>query len=161
MSPLIPTVTVLGELVRRYKICWEVWPEYAVAAGQKRRQVGFELELLGSDRSVGEFDPSCPKSDEIHAALDELARWILEIDEQVSFQINDNRQSLCYARARGNRADVTLSIQILSRKGFDNPVDESERNCLERAAARLRGLGAYEHQWQLPPASNAGVTAAA
>jgi hypothetical protein len=161
MSPLIPTVTVLGELVRRYKICWEVWPEYAAAGQKSRQQVGFELELLGSDRSVCEFDPSCPKSDEIHAALDEIARWILEIDEQVSFQINDNRQSLCYARARGNRADVTLSIQILSRKGFDNPVNESERHCLERAAARLRGLGAYEHHWHLPPASNARVSASA
>jgi hypothetical protein len=161
MSLLITKATVLGELVRRFKICWEVWPEYAAAVGQKSRHVGFELELLGSDRSVGEFDPSCPKSAEIHAALDEIARWILEIDEQVSFQINDNRQSLCYARARGNRADVTLSIQILSRKGFANSVDESERNCLERAQARLRGLGAYEHQWHLPPASNARVSAAA
>jgi hypothetical protein len=160
MSPVITTVTVLGELVRRYKICWEVWPEYAVA-GQKRRQVGFELELLGSDTGVGEFDPSCPKSDEIHAALDKIARWILEKDEQVSLQIDDHRQRLCYARARRNRADVTLSIQILGRKAFDNPVDDNERNYLERAEARLRGLGAYEHHWHLPPASDARVSAAA
>ena len=161
MSPLTTPMDGLVELVRRYQVCWEVWPEYAAAGQKSRQQVGFELELLGSDRSVGEFDPSCPKSAEIHAALDEIAGWILEIDGQVSFQINDNRQSLCYARARGNRADVTLSIQILSRKGFDNPVDESERNCLERAAARLRGLGAYEHHWHLPPSSNARVSSAA
>jgi hypothetical protein len=104
MSPLITTAPALAELVRRYQLCWEIWPEYASAAGQKSRQVGFEL--LGSDRSSGEFDPTCPKSAEIHAALDEIARWILEIDEQVSFQNDDNRQSLCYARARGNRADA-------------------------------------------------------
>jgi hypothetical protein len=142
----LTTPMTLSELVRRYQVCWEVWPEYPVM-GQRSQQVGFELELFGSDKRVGEFDPSCPDYAEIHAALEAIARWILERDERVSFQINHNGHRLCYSRARRNRPDVTLSINILRRTGFENPVDESERNCFKKVEAHLRQMGACEHQW--------------
>ena len=159
MASLTTPMTFV-ELVRRYQICWEVWPEFTMT-GQRNQQIGFEFELLGSDKSVGEFDPSCPKSAEINAALEAIARRILESDERVSFQINHSGQSLCYSPARGNRPDVTLSIKILHRAGFENPVDESERNYLETAKARLRQMGACEHQWHFAAAGNGRVPVAA
>jgi hypothetical protein len=78
--------TTLAELVQQYQVCWEVWPEYTVM-GPKSQQVGFELELLGSDERVGEFDPNCPRYAEIHATLEAVVRWILESDKRVTFQI--------------------------------------------------------------------------
>jgi hypothetical protein len=156
MLPLTMPTNGLAELVRRYQVCWEVWPEHTVV-GQKSRQVGFELELLGSDKGMSEFDPGCPQSAEIHAALEAVARSILENDEQVRFQIDHNGQSLCYSPARKNRPDVTLSIKILHRTGFENPVDESERNYLEKTKARLRQLGACEHQWHVATGGNGRV----
>jgi hypothetical protein len=142
----LTTPTTLAELVRRYRVCWEVWPEYSVTR-RTSQQVGFVLELLGSGKSVGEFDPSCPEHLEIHAALDAIARRILESDERVSYEINHNGQSLCYSPARGNRPDVTLSIKILHRTDFENPVDESERDYLKQTEAHLRQLRACERQW--------------
>jgi len=46
-----------------------------------------------------------------------------------------------------NRPDVTLSIKIFHRTGFDVPVDDNKRDYLEKAKARLRQLGACERRW--------------
>jgi len=146
--------TTLAELVRRYRVCWEVWPEYS-GTGQKSQQVGFELELLGTGWSVGEFDPRCPESAEIHVALDAIARWILETDKQVSFEIDHTGQSLYYSPARGNRPDVMLSIKIVHRTDFENPLHENERNYLKKTEDRLRQLGACEHHWHIEAADPA------
>lgn len=146
-SPMMQQ-TALADLVQRYQVCWEVWPEYnAMASGI--RQIGFELELLGSDSRVGECDPCSAESAAIHAALKSIARWILEGDDQVRVQIEDSSQSLCYSPVRGNRADVTLSIKILHQVGFENPIDEQEQKYLEKTKIRLRELGACEHCWHL------------
>jgi hypothetical protein len=56
---------------------------------------------------------------------------------------------------------VTLSIKILHRAGFDVPVDENRRDYLEKAKARLRELGACEHQWPFAKPSTGGELAAA
>jgi hypothetical protein len=61
MSSLLPATTALAQLVNRYRVCWEVWPEYALI-GQKSRQVGFELELLGSNQDLSEFAPASRKA---------------------------------------------------------------------------------------------------
>jgi hypothetical protein len=136
----------LGKLVQRYQVCWEVWPEYA-AVGQAMRQVGFELELMGSDKSI-QFNPTCPESFQIRSALEEIASWILEEkDENLRLEFSCHQQSLSYSAARGNRPDVTLAIRILHRTGFTDPVDQCEIHYLERMKIRLRQLGAGERQW--------------
>ena len=160
MSLWITQTAALAELVRRYQVCWEVWPEYTVI-GQKCRQVGFELELLGSDKSIREFEPNCRNAMEIHAALEAIARWTLEKHEAVRFEIRHDYQSLCYSPARANRPDVSLSIKILHRANFESLVDDCERSSLEKAKARLRQLGACEHQWHFAASSNGKDLAAA
>jgi hypothetical protein len=148
MASLMTPQPGLADLVQRYRVCWEVWPEYS-AMGGGIRQIGFELELLGSDSRVGECDPCCAESAAIHAALKSIARWILERDDKVRVQIDNTSQSLCYSPVRGNRADVTLSIKILHQVGFENPIDEQEQKYLEKTKLRLRQLGACEHYWQV------------
>jgi hypothetical protein len=103
MSSLLPATTALAQLVRRYQVCWEVWPEYAFI-GHKSRQVGFKLELLGSDEDLSEFAPTCRKSLEIHAALEAVARWALVQDEQVICEMSHSDTSLRYSGVQGKRA---------------------------------------------------------
>jgi hypothetical protein len=69
--------------------------------------------------------------------------------------------NLRYSGVRGNRPEVTLSIKILHRTGFDVPIDESERDYLEKAKARLRQLGACEHWWYFTKPSCGGEWSAA
>jgi hypothetical protein len=160
MSSLMKPRTALADLVQRYKVCWEVWPEYS-AMGKGLQQIGFELELLGSPSSGRECDPCCAESAAIHTALKAIAGWILEQDDSVRVQIEDNSQSLCYSPVRGDRADITLSIKILHQAGFENPIDEKEKTFLEKTKFRLRELGVCEHQWHATIAPNNKVLAAA
>ena len=63
-----PTANDLKEIVQKYRVCYEVWPEWAIVA-EKRLKIGFDLQLCGSNdhRTTGEehaipgricFDPA-------------------------------------------------------------------------------------------------------
>ena len=135
----------LAELVHRHKVCWEVWPE--VCAGNHHQQIGYELELFGSDEEIEDFSPCCRECVRIGAALRSIADGITELSDDVRTEVVFGGQSLTYSPTRGNRPDVTLSIRILHRSAYENPLDQSERAYLEKMKARLRDLGACEHSW--------------
>ena len=62
------------------------------------RQVGFEIELMRSDKSV-EFNPTCPESFRIGSTLEEIAGWVTEEnDENLRLEFSPHEQSLSYRR---------------------------------------------------------------
>ncbi len=72
------------------------------------------------------------------------------IAEQVGGSVRlTKQQALRYSAVRGNRPDVTLSVKIVHRRGFDQPVDDCEMRCLKEMKAHLAELGACERQWSL------------
>ena len=147
---------VLVELVKRHQVCWEVWPEYLIVGG-KQQQVGFELELSGTHEPGTEHvSPGCPACRHVYRALHSIADSILPKDERPSrYEIGPYEQALRYSAVRGNRPDVTLSLKIVHRRGFDQPVDQCEMRCLEEMKQCLRQLGACERQWRFRKASPA------
>jgi hypothetical protein len=138
----------LADLVKRYQVCWEVWPEHLIIGG-KQTQVGFELELSGTpDLGTDHIGPGCPACRHVYDALHAIADWILPREQRPSrYEIGPYEQTLRYSAIRGNRPDVTLSVKVLHRRGFDQPVDQCEVRCLEEMKQRLRRLGACERQW--------------
>ncbi len=140
--------SVLGDLVNRYQVCWEVFPEYLMVNG-KERQVGFELELTGTpEAGTDHVGPGCPACRRVYAALHAVADWILPKDERPSrYEVGPYEQALRYSAVRALRPDVTLSVKIVHRRGFDLPVDQCEVHCLEEMKQRLKQLGACERQW--------------
>ena len=147
--------SALMDLVRRYQVCWDVWPESLIVGG-KQQQVGFELELSGThDSGTGTVSPGCPACRNIYHALLAIANCILPKEQRRSrCEVGPYEQALRYSAARGNRPDVTLSVKILHRTGFDQPVDQHELLCLEEMAQRLKQLGACERQWTFRKVSN-------
>lgn len=140
------TKNELAQLVQRYQVCWEVWPEY-LTVGHTMRQVGFELELSGSDKRI-EFSPTCPECSQIRWALEAIAIWIRDQkDVELTLELSHREQSISYSAARGNRPDVTLAIRILHRTGLSGPVDLDKTHYLEKMKTKLRQLGACERQW--------------
>ncbi len=110
-------------------------------------QVGFELELSGSDKGI-EFNPTCPECSQIRWALEGIASWILDQkDVDLTLELSHREQSISYSGARENRPDVTLAIRILHRTAFSDPVDLHEIHYLEKMKTQLRQLGACERQW--------------
>lgn len=139
---------LLTKLVERFRVCWQVWPEY-IFVGREKRQIGFMLELCGThEPGVDHPAPGCPHCQRVFVALQAIADGILPHERRASkYEIEPYRQAISYSRARGNRSDVTLTIRILHREGFEGPVDECEVRCLKEMKQRLKELGACEGQW--------------
>ena len=140
--------SVLRELVERFRVCWEIWPEHT-CVGKERRQVGFQLELYGThEPEVAHPEAGCPACQRIFAALHAIADWILPKEKRPStYKIGSYDQAIRYSPARGKRPDVTLSIKIIHREGYEAPVDACEARCLKEMEQRLRELGVSERQW--------------
>ena len=150
----MPTATVmnteeLAALTRRFRVCWEVWPECIVLRGEKR-QVGFVLELSGTFESDTDYpDPDWVARQRVFAALRRIAEAILPREKRPSmYEISADDQALRYSRLRSNRPDVTVAIHILHRQGFELPVDSCEVRCLKEMQDRLIELGAQEGHWR-------------
>src|SRR5215471_17462746 len=89
---------LLRELVRRFRVCWEVWPEY-IFVGREKRQTGFVLELSGTHvPGVEHPTPGCRHCQEVFAALQFIAVHILprEIRDS-SYEIGPYDQAIHYS----------------------------------------------------------------
>ena len=61
MALATPESPDVSELVRRYHVYWDVWPEYTFIKHEKR-QIGFELDLAGTHGDEAEHPaPGCDK----------------------------------------------------------------------------------------------------
>ncbi len=142
------SVTIgLSELVKRYLVCWEVWPEL-LFVNRQQRQVGFELELCGTHNSHRRQGGPCSGCRQVFLALHTIAEYILPPEGRASMcEIGPYKQGLLYSAVRGNRPDITLSVKVLHRQGFDQSVDACEERCLEEMKTKLKQLGACERHW--------------
>jgi hypothetical protein len=58
------------------------------------------------------------------------------------YEVSIFDQAIRYSAAHGNRPDVQLTIRILHREHWDNPIDECETRCLKEMEDRLSEIGA-------------------
>ena len=132
----------LTELVSEYNIRCEVWPEYLLVDGECR-QVGFELELLGSHSPDSyHLDSRCPMCKRVRATLLAIAGSIVpSSDNSVRYEIDAHSQSIMSAPRLGDCSFLTLSIRILHRQGFDQPIDACEISCLQQIREHLEEIG--------------------
>ncbi len=139
---------VLRELVQRYQVCWEVWPEY-VFVGREKRQIGFVLELSGTHApGVEHPTPGCDHCKQVFTALKALAVQVEPVDPgDAAYSIEPFDQALHYSQANPNRPEVTLAIRILHQSDYERPVDASEVRCLAQTKQRLVELGTCEGHW--------------
>jgi hypothetical protein len=138
----------LRELVERFRVCWEVLPNYYYVKKEKR-QIGFILELAGTHEAGVEHPlPGCPHCHNVRLALQAIANWIIPKERRDSdYDIAPYDQSIQYGPLRKFRPDVSLQIWIQHRSGFDREVDACEVRCLNEMKQRLKELGAREGKW--------------
>lgn len=140
----------LNELVMQHKVCWEVWPEYHMDQDGKKVQIGFELDLVGTHYHPEHAPlPGCAECVKVYDDLKQVAQWIIPKEERHSrYKIGIFDSSIHYSSRRKSRKDITLTIQILHREGFDRPVDACEVECLKEMEEKLKQLGAQKEQWK-------------
>jgi hypothetical protein len=140
--------TELRELVQRFRVCWEVWPEDSYPEGEKQK-IGYTLDLIGThEPEVKHPDPGCEHCRRVYSALKSIAGWIIPKEERPTvYEIDPYRQAISYSHSRHDRPDVTLTIRIEHRSDFDRPVDDCEVRCFNEMKQRLKELGAQEGKW--------------
>jgi|SRR5271166_5828992 len=149
-------------LVQRFAVCWEAHPEQAIVTvldpkGQVRRakaelrKIGFSLELYGTPESGAEgVSPGDHHCLRIQSSLEQIAHWILPREErQCMYEIRTEPPSLIYSRIRTDRPDVRLTITILHRNNWDQPIDECQESCLKDMQRALHEAGACEGAWSM------------
>jgi hypothetical protein len=141
-------LSTIKDLVRRHKVCWEVFPERALVK-PGIRSIGFALELYGTHEPGTEHvDPGCENCRKVQSDLREIADWILPKEERPSmYQVEIETQSLTYSRERGDRPDVRVTIHIVHRHDWEQPVDACEVRCLKEMEQELGELGACAGAW--------------
>lgn len=140
----------LKGLVKRYRVCWRVWPETVYDSRAKHEEkIGFDLELIGTHApGVEHATPGCPDCREVFAALVDIAEWIMPQEERPTrYDIDPYERAIRYSPSRDFRPDVVLTIRILHREDGLRPVDECEIRCRDEMKRKLLSLGASEGQW--------------
>ena len=141
----------LREIAQQHQVCYEVWPEWSMKEGRKL-QIGFELQLCGvNSHAVSSGDtrhpvPGCQICLRTYNELREIAEWVLPVDERPSryeIQAFDHAWHVAPAK-RFRRNEVVLTIVIMHRDDFNQPVDDCESRCLKEMRQRLAQLGICE-----------------
>jgi hypothetical protein len=142
----------LKELVRRYRICYEVWPDYEMVESQKR-QIGLALELSGThEPDIVDPEAGCIHCRKIFVAMREIAEAILPPEGRPSrYEMDPYDQSIHHSHARGDRPDVSLTVRIFHREDFHKPLDDCQERCLSEMLQNLKNLGASEIRWRNDP----------
>jgi hypothetical protein len=153
----------IKSLVQRFAVCWEAHPEQAVVTvpdlkGQaprvKRelRKIGFSLELYGTpEPGLDNASPGGDPCRRVESALKEIAHWILPRQQRQCMYEVEIDQSLSHSRVRADRPDVCVTIQIVHRNNWDQPIDECEESCLKDMERALDELGACDGAWRPLP----------
>lgn len=142
----------LNELVKQYKVCFEVGPEYHVCAYRDKLQIGYNLYIIGTHYEPKEVPlPGCKECRKVHKHLKEIAEWVIPQEERdCRYEIRNFDNSIRYATKRKHRKDIILTLKILHRERFDRPVDSCEILCLEEMKEKLKKLGVKKGDWDVP-----------
>ena len=146
-------VQALQAIVEQRRICYDVFRERVGFEDAASRTVGYELVLSGI-HSPGSHppQPGCDLCRDVYEDLKEIAQWILPKEHRPSFyEIEPYRPIIRATRKRKLREEVTLSIRILHRDHYQDPVDDCETRCLVEMEGRLKQIRVCEGEWQPPP----------
>jgi hypothetical protein len=137
------------DLVQRFRVCWEESPERALV-DREMRNVGFSLQIYGTHEPGTEhIAPGCERCRRVQSALKKIADEILPRERRLSrYEVKVDLHSLSYTHEREDRPDVRLTIQILHRGPWDQPVDECETRCVKEMEHALNELGACKNVWR-------------
>ena len=99
-----------------YGIFWQSWPQFENANGE-HRQVGIELELIGTHASdLNHIDPSCPICRRVRSVLLEIADRVLTgavlTQNILSHMVDSHSNSILCLPGLGNRSAVSVSVYI-------------------------------------------------
>jgi hypothetical protein len=129
---------------RRLHAHYDVEPEIVVADGA-RRKVGFQVRLWGVHPKGAGVLPGCSRCRELDRELRRIAAFVVPREERPTrLELEPLRPALYDSSVVPGADEIALSIRLVHRQGYDQPVDACEDRCLKEILARLRQLGVPE-----------------
>ncbi len=111
-------------------------------------KIGFEVDLIGThDHPKQPPKPGCEECHLVYSNLLRIATAVLPAEDRDSrYVIEPYEASISLSPRRKKRKDVTVSIDIVHRGPFDQPIDACETRCLHEIdlRRRFRGAGCYD-----------------
>jgi hypothetical protein len=132
----------LRSLVEAHTVYYEARPEEQLVDG-KIVKVGFELQLYAThDHGETRLTPGCERCVQTFEDLRAIAEWIMPQEERPSrYEIEPYHSALHLSPTRKLRGEVVLTMKIVHRRGFFQPIDECEQRCLAEMKKKLTELG--------------------
>lgn len=141
--------TEVRALVERYRVCWEMFPEWSRVANE-RRQTGAVIELYGTHEDTSERPSAgCRRCIPVLQALLSIADFIADEMNGTLAAIRAH-SGIEYATERGGRPDIVVSLTLRSPDVQATPEIETAFDALRN---RLSSLGASERAWRDPDAT--------
>ncbi len=148
----MPTVAMKSKfngLLSPYAVFWHLWPQRAVI-NREVRQVGFELELMGSHSlDPSHLDPGCPHCRRVRSALLAVAEHLADqllpnLLESVTYEVDPHFSSLVCPAGLANRPCVTVSVVVTHTHAFAREAAIPEDFALDGVRGCMAELGIPE-----------------
>ena len=133
----------LQDLVDRHEVRWGVYPEWGPDAKWQQQKVGFDLELTGTHFEPKHVpSPGCDECRAVYAALHRIAEFIRPKELRSTKYDIDVFTGTLARRHPSDAPRVTLTIRLVHRDRYRDPVDDCEITCLNEMEESLAALGA-------------------
>ena len=137
----------LKEWIRQHKVCSELLPYFEMHES-KKVQVGFELHLYAQHSPGVMANPGCKECQEVYKHLQQIARLALPQEfRPTRYEIEPFDASFHIRKETKMKSEVQLTMLIIHREGFFNPVDDCERRCLAEIQQKLKEIGVQSKIW--------------
>ncbi len=141
------TPTDFTKWIQEHKVCWELFPYYAMDNGE-RIQIGFELDLYAQHLPSVVADPGCKECEVVYKNLEQIARLALPTEfRPTKYDIQQFDASFHLRPETKLKPEIQVTILILHREGFFDPVDECERKCTDEIQKNLKNIGVQRKVW--------------
>lgn len=140
------TLIERSEIARARQVHYDVEPKIVIR-GSERMKVGFQVRLWAIHSKGARALPGCPKCWSLLEDLRRIAEDIAPTDERPSrTEVAPFRSALYDSRVVPGADEVSVTICLIHRDGYDRPIDACEERCLKGIRARLRILGIRERR---------------
>ncbi len=134
----------LSEIARNRHVHFDVEPEMIIR-GSERVKVGFEVHLWAVHPKGARALPGCPKCWELVNDLRRIAEAVVPPEGRPTrSELEPFGRALYDSRVVPGSDEVSVTIHLFHREGYDRPIDACEEQCLKEIRARLRALGIPE-----------------
>lgn len=131
-------------IARKLHAHYDIEPEIVFVDGA-RRKVGFHVRLWGVHAKGARVLPGCSRCREIEEELKRIGEFVVPREERPTrLEFDPFRPALYDSRVVPDADEVVLSIRLVHREGYEQPVDACEERCLKEIVARCRELGIPE-----------------